>query len=69
MLNWLFCKNVKQEPIYIVYQLKDKNIDTIIEESNINYYKKRINQLKKSIFVSKIVFNKDKDIAIQKFYE
>ena len=55
--------------VYIVYKLKQKNIDTVIEETTINKLNKRLTNLKSSNYIyDKIVYDTNMEDAIKKFY-
>ena len=59
----------KSDPVYIVYKLKQKDIDTIIEETTIRKLKNRLKKLKSSRSINgKIIYDSNIDNAIKKFY-
>ena len=67
MFNWLCCKQSK--PVYIIYKLKQNNIDTVIEKTNEHNLKKRLYNLKNSRYIyDKIIYDYDQNIALNKFY-
>lgn len=69
MFNCLFC-NYVSEPVYIVYKLKQKDIDVIIEETTMKKLKRRLNYLKSTnFFENKITYDKVQDRALNKFYK
>ena len=64
------CLFPKSEPVYIVYKLKQKDIDTIIEETTIRKLKKRLRNLKSCGYIDgKIVCDTNMDNAIKIFYK
>ena len=67
MFNCFKCKS--STTVYIVYKLKQKNIDTVIEETTINKLNKRLTNLKSSNYIyDKIVYDTNMENAIKKFY-
>ena len=63
------CLFTKSEPVYIVYKLKQKDIDTIIEETTKRKLKNRLKQIKSNGYIdSKIVYNTNINNAIKEFY-
>ena len=69
MFNCLFCNSVS-EPVYIVYQLKQKEIDVVIETTTTQKVKKRLHYLRSCNFIeNKITYDKDQDRALAKFYK
>ena len=63
------CLLDKSDPVYIVYKLKQKNIDTIIEETTKRKLKNKLKKLKLCTNIgSKIVYDTILDNAIKKFY-
>ena len=68
MLSWLFFRN-KSKDVFIVYKLKQNNIDTVIEVTKEHKLQKRLINLKKSNFVhNKITYDYNENVALQKFY-
>ena len=63
------CFKCKSSTVYIVYKLKQKKIDTVIEETTINKLNKRLINLKSSNYIyDKIVCDTNMENAIKKFY-
>ena len=67
MFNWL-CGS-KPKTIFIIYKLKNENVDTVIEMIDEKKVKKRLKELQKSRHVyNHIVHDEDENTAIRKFY-
>ena len=69
MFRCLFC-NYVSEPVYIVYKLKQKDIDIVIETTTTKKVKKRLKYLRSCKYVyDNITYDKYQDKALAKFYE
>ena len=67
MFSFLFPKS---DSVYIAYKLKQKDIDTIIEETTKRKLKKRLKQIKSSGYINgKIVYDTNINNVIRKFYK